>query len=667
MPRRCSVCNHAARMAIDLDLTGGDSMLVLAKRYGLDLASVQRHKQKHLSASVKSGLVRRKDKAVESWLAARRWQVILAIVCVSLLLRAVYFVQLDGGPCIWQHRWAGSDMNFFDSWAKQIAGIDPLTGKPQPPDLLSERVLMPLHGWHIEVAAQYSGVPPERYPAFHQAALDPSTPEYRQTRAIWDRWCGHKQFYQDPLYTYLVALTYKVLGPDVRWVFAWQMLLGVAGNVLIYLIARKYFGEWVAVLAAALAVLCSPMLYYELILVRETLISLAGLLMAYLTTLAFERRRWGWWVGLGAAVGLSIILKSHFVLFLIGVAAAIVIGYRKDWRRMLASGGLFMAGVVVAISPLAARNVAVGVSPLTTTSAAGITFIGANTVDYAGNGFFVSPQYAARIMGDTNGKMLPAVIECLKTHPDIASYAQLVWGKFEKTWQWYEIPSNSSFDYYRLHSSLLRHLPVTFLLISPLALVGLVLAVRRFKTCWPLYLLVLTNLAVLLMFHVMSRHRRPLLAALIPFAAIPAVWIAQWIAQRKWVRAVVTVAALILVGLWTSRPLPAGAELIRPVDYEVANELFYVPLAEDAAKRGDWKRATEILAEALRYEPPFCTGITRGSLPVDDYQILIASRYGHLRSLYAQTLQRAGMESLAAEQQARGQEMMDAAEAAERR
>ena len=57
---------------------------------------------------------------------------------------------------------------------------------------------------------------------------------------------GGLTFYQEPLYAYLMAVTYKIFGGDHRWVaFSGSSVLGVLTNVLIYLLARRMFGDLV--------------------------------------------------------------------------------------------------------------------------------------------------------------------------------------------------------------------------------------------------------------------------------------------------------------------------------------------------------------------------------------------------------------------------------------
>ncbi|MCY2929720.1 MAG: hypothetical protein NTV86_09550, partial [Planctomycetota bacterium] len=194
--------------------------------------------------------------------------------------------------------------------------------------------------------------------------------------------------------------------------------------------------------------------------------------------------------------------------------------------------GALAAGFFLAMTPLIARNLSVGAPAMTSTTAGGLTFIGANSPGYAGpgyacRGFYTNPPGTAHIMDKTGGAMLATMIETLCLHPDPFSYAGLLGRKFDAAWHWYEFPSNSCFDYYRLHSSVLADMPVTFWALSPLALVGVFVGLGQFRARWPLYLLVAVSFLVVMLFHGISRHRRPLEAAVIPLAAWTIVWTAR--------------------------------------------------------------------------------------------------------------------------------------------
>ncbi|MBI2389496.1 MAG: hypothetical protein HYV09_07860 [Deltaproteobacteria bacterium] len=54
MPRRCSVCDHAARDEIDRALISGEPFRNIAERFaGLTAASIHRHRHGHLTAAVR--------------------------------------------------------------------------------------------------------------------------------------------------------------------------------------------------------------------------------------------------------------------------------------------------------------------------------------------------------------------------------------------------------------------------------------------------------------------------------------------------------------------------------------------------------------------------------------------------------------------------------------
>jgi len=52
MPRRCTVCDHAARVAIDGALVSTDSYRHIAARHGVSTTALQRHKADHLPAAL---------------------------------------------------------------------------------------------------------------------------------------------------------------------------------------------------------------------------------------------------------------------------------------------------------------------------------------------------------------------------------------------------------------------------------------------------------------------------------------------------------------------------------------------------------------------------------------------------------------------------------------
>ena len=571
-----------------------------------------------------------------------------AIIAGSVLVRVLYFLQLSSGPCVWQHLWPESDMYFFDRWARTIAAGDWLT----------DRALHPHVGWHREIADTYFAEHPDA-----AEAIAREQPAKQPWEALWDHWYADKCFHQEPLYPYLLAVTYGAFGPDVRWVFGWQLAIGVLTNVLVYLVARRHFGDAVAGLAGAAAVLCGPMLLYEMVLTRESLLAFAGMALVFLIERAMVRPAWRSWLAVGAAFGLAVLLKTTFLLFFLGVLAWMAwaawrTGGRPAGRALARNATALVLGAVLLVSPAIARNVAVG-APATCLSSVGpITFLHANSEDYPPDeGFFIS-EHAAAILGRTDGRGLPVVIETLRTHPGPGSYLRQLWGKFASLWHWYEKPNNKNFYYYRLHAPVLARLPVTFLIVAPLAMVGLVLAAPRFRRHVSLYLLVATTIAQLLAFYVLSRLRIPLVPALLPFAAFTLTWIGARLREGRWVRAGAAAAAVVALSCWTMRPLPRGRSLIRPTDYKVPYLTYYFPIEAAARVSGDWREAAEVLAESLRYEPEALESV---EVYHASERAELAAAFAEVHRRWAEDLVRAGDVAAAAVENRRADELLAAA------
>jgi 4-amino-4-deoxy-L-arabinose transferase-like glycosyltransferase len=563
-----------------------------------------------------------------AWLARRRPWVIAAIVVAAAIPRGVYFFQVQDGPTLYQHRRDQSDMSHFHAWAEQIAAGD----------LLSREVRPPRHLWHLGVARAYYEDHPAEQAAARAAGRDP-------VEALWDRWCGPGRFYQDPLYPYLVAATFKLAGPDVHWVFAWQMALGLAGVLLIHGTTRLAFGEIAGVVAAGLAILSGPLLFYEAVLLRASVISVAGLAIAYLTMRAVRGGRWPWWAAAGLAAGAGVLLKAHLKLCPLAVAAALPILYGRKWARLAAAGGAFAAGVAVALAPLVARNLAVGAPPLETACGGALAFIGGNDATYVGPGFAMDPETGANIMARTDGRLLPAVAATLRTHPDAGSYLGLLARKAGRTFRRYEQPNNTCFDYFRLYCPVLSWLPVGFAVIGSAGAVGMCVGLRRLRRAWPLYLVAGANLVLPILFIPVSRYRVPAMAAMTPFAAFLIVHAAERLRRRRWACALLPAAAAVALGIWIARPLPEHHPRIRAADYATGFQAYYQPKVSAAVGDGDWPGVAALLDEALAAAPTAIDEMAAGRAAHTRNDAWLARFFGELydaRAVCSRRLERPG-------------------------
>jgi 4-amino-4-deoxy-L-arabinose transferase-like glycosyltransferase len=480
-------------------------------------------------------------------------------------------------------------MNYFHNWGIAIAGGD----------WLSASVGVPMHTWHHEVATRYFTTHPDaRLELERQAAsaANGSTPD----SLLWAKWTGGHQFYQDPLHAYMVGATYALVGTDPRFVIAWQMLLGVVSVVLIYLIAVRYFGEMAGAISGAFAILCGPLMYYEGLLLRDSTITCASLGVVWLTQYALDTRKTVSFALLGVLLGLGIMLKSTFALLAVIVTVGVVLAMRRR-EGSLKSVAVLVSCIIIGIAPFGIRNIALGVPPLAMAGSGTLTFVASNDPGYPSvGGFFVNNNQLAEVLGRSDGRLVPAIVETLRAH-SMASFAGLLWSRFQAGWHWYEVPNNISYYYVQLMTPVLRWLPVTFYAVAPLALVGLVFATKRWREVWPLLAVVLSTIVSLALFLVLGRLRLLLLASTIPFAAQT---IVRFVHAGRRVR-IASVLAVLSLGAWTGRPLPDERSLMDLTDWLTPFLVDYKNDVRDALDAHDNARAAAAYLAFLRYEPDF--------------------------------------------------------------
>lgn len=584
-----------------------------------------------LRAHLPTPLLTRSLERVEAALAAARGRVLLAIVLASVVIRVVYLAQAWDGPILSLHRSPMSDMHANDLVARQVAAGD----------LLLDRTLHPFHEWHEALAERHFA----RHPGAREelARASDAEPGRSPAHQLWDAWYGGRTFHQEPFYPYLLGASRALFGESVLPVLLLQLAVGVGGNVLAFLVARRAFGEMAGLAAAGLATLCGPLVHYELVLLRDSMLASGGLVLVLLAQRASDRPIPLRFATFGAAGGLALLLKSSLVLFLVGAMAGLLVPLRHPLRRLVAASLAFFAAIAIVLAPAIARNVAVGVPPLALSSTGAITFVAANTEDYGRSGgvageFFVSERHAAAIMSGSNGRFWPAVRAALSTHESVESYLGQLAIKLGAIFWGYEIPNNTSFEYFGLHAPVLRWLPVGFSVIGPLGLLGLAFAVRAWRRIWPVAWLVATTLAVLLGFGVFSRLRLPLVSALLPFAGFALVRFADLALSRRFAPLAAAGAALAVLVAWTLRPLPPGHPRIRPSDYSAAYIAHYGPEVDAAYASHDPCSAASIYERSLGFEPAELRGFAGRTPPELPYQVQLAAIYRKVHARHAAAL-----------------------------
>ena len=495
----------------------------------------------------------------------------LLIFCAAALVRIAYYLLIRRTACLDINLDPVSDMEAFHRWALTIVSGD----------WLGRTDFHPFHPWQTAVAAP------------------------RQ----WAAWYGHV-FHQEPFYPYLVAFLYLLTSPGPTIVILAQMTMGATGCALTYLAARRLVPEGAALCAGILAVLYGPYLYYESLVLRDSfMIPLTACLIWLLCEArarAMRQSASAWWFAAGLVMGISYITKAGilpFFLCLILWMAVDQIRRSPKSARDFAPVLLMVIGFALAMAPLALRNLIVGAPLLKITTRGPIEFINGNNRWHRGIGWFDGADsrvsaYAAATLSRAGGRLAPTVAAVLADwKDDPAGWALLQARKTAYFFAPFEMPNNASYAWFRLNCPLLRWGVLSFFLISPLALAGLIESWRRWREFLVLYLFLATGVGLTITFYVIARFRAPFMPVMLIFAGLGLWSLADHMRRARWGR--LALCLVIIAGTLAVNRISdyADRDLVRPQDYLIAIEGY--------RSRGETERALLEAEQGRRQFPAF--------------------------------------------------------------
>src|SRR4051794_40765855 len=126
-------------------------------------------------------------------------------------------------------------------------------------------------------------------------------------------WLGQGIFEQGPLYAYFLGLAFAA-GLAENAILFLQLVSGVAGLVVVYLCGCRLCDQTTALVAAVIASLYGPFVYYECMLMKSFLSPLLTMVALYAGLRYAEAPRLTWLGLAGGAVGLACLLRESYVL-----------------------------------------------------------------------------------------------------------------------------------------------------------------------------------------------------------------------------------------------------------------------------------------------------------------------------------------------------------------
>ncbi len=504
----------------------------------------------------------------------------------------------------------------------------------------------------------------------HSLSASPLFSSPAMDAAVHDTWAfalvnspediSNAPYFRAPLYPYFLSLFYRVANRSFSTYLMMrlaQFLLGSISCLLIYILARRLYGVRAGLLAAGIAILYWPFIYFEgELLIPALLISLTLIGFLFLHEAITARCRVAFFLS-GLCFGLAAITRPNILLFFPILAAWIILDPtvkdRSQWNRLLKNTAIFLCGIIICILPITLRNYVVGKDLVLISSQAGVNF-------YIGNNEYSDGKTA--IVPGTRATWWGGYLDCVRIAEteigrslrpsEVSRYwfrralrfitqnPGLVLRQYFKKTQYFfnniEISNNQNIYFFRNYTGVINFpLFIGFTLLAPFGLAGIIF-LRRDRYWWLMSSFILTYFISIILFFVAGRYRLAIIPFLIIFAAAFIIELSGYIARKELKPVplrIGTVVFLFIVLRIISLPFPlADIDGVSDGHYSLANAYMrlgksdrayplykrtvqlkepyrsrsYVSLGMIELESGDTENATRNLAEAVKLNPMLC-------------------------------------------------------------
>ncbi len=433
-------------------------------------------------------------------------------------------------------------------------------------------------------------------------------------------------FYSSPFYVIFLAGTQGFLKWNYFNVQFFQIVLGAFNCWMIYRLGVRSFNRTVACLAAPAAIFYGPFILYNATFLPAVWVLAFNLLALNFLLGYFEKGRAPCLAAAGLFIGLSIITRPNFTIFLFLLLVYLLVRRGPPIGRRLKAAAFVLVPAAAVVFPISLFNYSSTKELIPVTASGGWVFYCSNNDRTHGFDFNPPPEYNAylsayyareteplnyiehllslKLARQRVGRNLtPAEgsrywlregLEFIRREP--AAYLGLMAGKVAATFNGYEphdVPE------VLLRGNKLRSYPLISLSLAlPLALLGLSIARPRAGSAI-LYLYLASYLISLALLYVIPRFRLPTVPVLLLFAgaALEKLW--GELKGKRWGKLSRDLGLLLLFALlvnWKPAAIREDSERLRPAFLREWRGLTYL-------KEGKPKEAEAAFREALELNP----------------------------------------------------------------
>lgn len=208
-----------------------------------------------------------------------------------------------------------------------------------------------------------------------------------------NNWIGSEVFFMAPGYPYFLAIVFAVFGKSIFLVKILQIIFSCLTVALIYLSGKELGEKAIAILAASLAAIYAPFIFYSGSILSETLqlFFISLFLFLILKQNSFSNTKNIFLVGI--ALGFAAIFRGNVLIFIMPIILWLYFQKEKFEfvkQNFMKAVVVLIIGTALPILPITLRNISVSEDFVLLTSNGGINF-------YLGNnenalGIFSAPQ-----------------------------------------------------------------------------------------------------------------------------------------------------------------------------------------------------------------------------------------------------------------------------------